>query len=71
LKTRLLHVTAEGCHAHCRWVFRSGKWEAVIFDPRLAFLKGMSPPQIILELMEIEATFSWGPIEDLPAPSVI
>lgn len=70
MKTRVLHVHTPYWSARCRWVFRDGKWEGVIFDKQLNFLKGLTPEQCKVELEKLGAKWTWGKVEDKPAPSV-
>jgi hypothetical protein len=70
MRTRVLTVTTPYWSARCRWVYRYGKWEVVILDKELNFLKGMNLDQAKAELMELQAEWGWSPIVDEPAPSV-
>lgn len=64
MTTRILTVTTDYWSAQCRWVFRNDKWEAVIFDKELNFLKGLDPPGAKFELEKLGAKWVWGKIED-------
>ena len=70
VKTRTLTVSTPYWTASCRWVFRYGQWEAVIFDKELNFLKGLSPEQARDELEKLGATWQWGRVEDEEVKSV-
>lgn len=64
MKTRTLTVTTDFWTATCRWVFRYGKWEVVILDKELGFLKGLSPEQAKSELDKLGAKWQWSRVED-------
>lgn len=64
MKTRVLTVSNPFWLARCRWIFRNGKWEAVIFEKELAFLKGLTPEQAKSELEKLGANWQWGAVED-------
>jgi len=70
MKTRILTVTTDFWTAQSRWVFRYGKWECVITDKELGFLKGLSPEQARLELLGLGAKWQWTQVED-QSPSTI
>jgi len=69
MKTRTLTVTTDFWTASCRWVFRYSKWEGVIFDKELGFLKGLTPEQARLELLGLGAKWQWSAVTDQPVPS--
>lgn len=64
MKTRTLTVSTNFWTASCRWVFRDGKWQSVIFDKELNFLKGLTPEQAKVELEQLGAKWQWSDIED-------
>ncbi len=70
LKTRLLTVSTPFWTARCRWVYRDSKWEPVIFDKELNFLKGLTQEQAREELQRLGATWSWSPVREEPCPEM-
>jgi len=64
MKTRVLHVWNEFWKARARWVFRSGKWEAVIMDKELNFLKGLSAEQARDHLEKLGCQWKWSEVTD-------
>ncbi len=70
MKTRILTVQTPFWIARCRWVYRDLKWEPVIFDKELNFLKGVTMMEAKSELEKLQATWSWSIITDEPTPEV-
>ncbi len=70
MKTRILLVKTPFWTAHCRWVYRNLKWEPVIFDKELNFLKGLTQLEAKSELEKLGAQWSWSPVTDEPAPAM-
>lgn len=70
MKTRTLTVSNQFWTARCRWVFREHKWESVIFDKELAFLKGLTTEQAKTELEKLGTNWKWGPVEDREPPVI-
>ena len=64
MKTRTLTVSTDHWTARCRWVFRDLKWECVIMDKELRFLKDLTPEQCKAELEKLKARWQWGRVED-------
>ncbi len=70
MKTRILTVSTPFWTARCRWVYRDLKWEPVIFDKELNFLKGLTMLEAKDELQKLKAEWQWSPVREEPTPSV-
>jgi hypothetical protein len=68
LKTRTLTVTTPYWTARSRWVYRNDKWEPVIFDKELNFLKRLTLEQAKEALVKLGARYEWSAVEDRVAP---
>jgi len=65
MKTRVLHVSNQFWKARARWVFRDGKWEAVIMDKELNFLKGLSAEQARDHLQKLGCQWQWDDVKEM------